>query len=102
MAVRGSGGVIVLAIGAALGIEGVLDATDAGAQPLQHVDDDMIVADQDDVVGDLGRQMAVAEMPGEPRQPPRAVGPPPDQRLGARPAPDDPATWTRQAVAPAE
>jgi len=102
MAVRMRGVVIVLAIGAALGIERLLDAADAGAQPLQHVDDDVIVADQDDVVGDFRRQVAVAEMPGEPRQPRGAVGPHLDQRLGQRHDLDDRAIGQRQPVALSE
>ena len=60
--------VIVLAVGAAFGIERRAHLADLGAQALQHVDDDVIVADQDAVGVDLRRQVAIAEMPGEPRE----------------------------------
>jgi hypothetical protein len=60
--------VIVLAVGAALGIEGHAHLAHFRAQSLQHVDDDVIVADQEAVVIDLRRQMAIAEMPGDPRE----------------------------------
>src|SRR5215470_617901 len=63
-----AGIVIVLAIGAALGIEGRADLAHLRTQALQHVDDDMVVADQDAVFVDLCRQVAVAEMPGETRE----------------------------------
>src|SRR5262245_40239275 len=62
-----AGIVIVLAVGAALGIEGCPDLAHLGAQAFQHVDDDMVVADQDAALVDLRRQVAVAEMPGETR-----------------------------------
>ena len=60
-----AGIVIVLAVGAAFGIERRAYLTHLGPQPLQHVDDDVIVADQDALALDLGRQMAIAEMPGQ-------------------------------------
>lgn len=61
-----AGIVVVLAVGPAFGIEGNADLADIRPQALQHVDDDMIVADQQAVMVDLGRQMPVAEMPGQP------------------------------------
>eukprot|EP01036_Dinobryon_divergens_P007108 gene7107-9463_t len=63
-----AGIVIVLAVGAALRVERHAHLAHVGAQPLQHVDDDVIVANQDAVAVDLGRQVAVAEMPGQPRE----------------------------------
>lgn len=60
--------VILLPVGTAFGIKRRGHFIDARAQPFQHVDDDMIVADQDAVMLDLGRQMAIAEMPGEASQ----------------------------------
>src|SRR5207248_2898032 len=60
--------VIVLTVGAALGIERRLDLAHLCAEALQHVDDDMVVADQDALALDLGRQVPVAEMPGDPRE----------------------------------
>ena len=41
--------VVVLAVGAAFGVERRLDLAHLGAQALQHVDDDIVVADQDAV-----------------------------------------------------
>src|SRR5215813_1602605 len=63
-----AGIVVVLAIGAAFGIERRADLAHLRAQAFQHVDDDMIVADQDAALVDLRRQVAVAEMPGETRE----------------------------------
>src|SRR5262249_52556990 len=57
--------VVVLAVGAALGIERRRHRAYLGAQTLEHVDDHVVVADQDAVGFDLCRQVAVAEMPGE-------------------------------------
>ena len=65
MAVRMAEIVIVLAVGAAFGIERRAHLAYFGAQALQHVDDHVIVADQDAVGVDLRRQVAIAEMPGE-------------------------------------
>ena len=56
------------AVGTAFGVEGALHDTRFRAQTSDHVGNDMIVADMDDPRGDLGRQMAVAEVPGNARQ----------------------------------
>jgi hypothetical protein len=55
-------------IGAAFGIERRLDLDDARAQSLHHGFDDMIAPYPQAFAGDLGRQMAIAEMPGDPDQ----------------------------------
>ena len=60
--------VVVLAVGAAFGIERGADLAHLGAEALQHVDDHVVVADQDAVALDLRRQVPVAEMPREPRE----------------------------------
>jgi len=52
-------------IGAAFGIERRLDLDDAGAETFHHFLDDVIAADAQATGGDLGRQVAVAEMPGK-------------------------------------
>lgn len=54
-----------MAVGAAFRIEGGQHWHHTGAEPLQHVLDDMIVANAQPVAEELGRQMAVAEMPGD-------------------------------------
>lgn len=55
-------------ISAALGIERRLDLDDAGAEPGHHRLDDVIAANAQTLRHDLGRQMAIAEMPGDPHQ----------------------------------
>ena len=89
-----AGIVIVLAVGAAFRIERRAHLADHGAQALQHVDDDVVVADQDAVGVDLrpadgdcrdarrgARTMprrGRAPRPGPPRRPsPRRSRPPP-------------------------
>ena len=52
-------------IGAAFGIEGLVDMGDGGAEAREHLLDHMVAADEQPVAGKLGRQVAVAEMPGE-------------------------------------
>ena len=47
------------------GIERRFDLDDARAQPLHHRLDDVIAADAQAFRHDLGRQMAIAEMPGD-------------------------------------
>src|SRR3546814_14613472 len=60
--------VVVLAVGAAFRIERRIDCLHGGAEALQHVDDDMVIADENAIRVNFSRKMPVAEMPGEPRQ----------------------------------
>lgn len=53
-----------VAVGPAFGIEGGEHRSHRGAEPLQHVLDDMVVADPQAIAEELRRQVAVAEMPG--------------------------------------
>jgi hypothetical protein len=64
------GGVRVAAagIGAAFGIERRLDLDYPGAKAFHHRLDDVIAPDPQAFRHDLRRQMAVAEMPGDPNQ----------------------------------
>ena len=55
-------------IGAAFGIERRLDLDDARAQPRHHRLDDVVATNPQAFRHDLRRQMAVAEMPGDPHQ----------------------------------
>jgi hypothetical protein len=55
-------------IGAALGIERRLDGDDAGPEPARHILDHMIAPDAQAFLHQFGRQMAIAEMPGDPDQ----------------------------------
>ena len=67
MSMRGVGRMrMARRIGAAFGIERCLDLDNARAQPLHHRLDDVIPADAQPLAHDLRRQMAVAEMPGDP------------------------------------
>jgi len=77
-------GIAVAGIGASFGVERRFDPDHARAEPLHHRLDDVIAPDAKTLGHDLGRQMAVAEMPGDPNQMMRIVAPDFDQRL--RPA----------------
>src|ERR1700722_5246529 len=55
-------------IGSTFGIEWRLDLDHARAQSLHHCLDDMVTPDAQAPHRDLRRQMAVAEMPGDPNQ----------------------------------
>jgi len=86
----------------ALRIERRLDLDDARAEPLHHRFDDVIPADAQAFWHDLGRQMAVAEMPGDPDQMQRIGTPDLDQRLGGRDHLDQPSVFQHQGVATAQ
>lgn len=70
-----------LGIGAAFRIERRLDLDHARTEPFDHRLDDMIAADAQALAHDLRRQVAVAQMPGEPHQMMRIVGADLQQRL---------------------
>jgi len=91
-----------LRIRPALGIERRLDLDDARAEPLHHRLDDVIPADAQAFWHDLGRQMTVAEMPGNPDQMQRIGTPDLDQRLGGRDHLDQPSVFQHQGVATAQ
>lgn len=73
-----------MTVGAALRVEGGQDWRHGGAEPLQHVLDDVIVADAQTITEELGRQVPVAEMPGDPDKIGRAGGSDLEQPLGHR------------------
>src|SRR6185437_10971000 len=89
-------------IGATLGIERRLDLDDACAEPLHHRLDDVIPADAQSLRHELRRQMAVAEMPGDPDQVMRIAALDLEQRLGRRHHLDQPAVLEHQRVAAAQ
>src|SRR5882757_6326890 len=95
MAVGRRGGVI----GAGLRIERRLDLADRAAQANDHLLDDMVPADADAVGAELGRQMAVAEMPGQPDQILGRAGADLQERLRQRLDPDIAAALQLEAVA---
>ncbi|KZD22791.1 hypothetical protein A4A58_28020 [Tardiphaga robiniae] len=78
-----SGRLMRCGIGAAFGIERRLDLDHARAQTLDHFLDHMVAADAQPLGHDLRRQMAVAEMPGEPHQMAGIGTTDFDQRLGS-------------------
>ena len=89
-------------IGAALGVERRLDLDDPRAQPLHHRLDDVIAPDPQPPCRDLGRQMAVAEMPGDPHQMLRIPAADLRQRLRRRHHLDQPAILEHQRVTAAQ
>jgi hypothetical protein len=89
-------------IGAALGIERRLDLDNACAQSLHHGFDDMIAPDPQAFAGDLRRQMAIAEMPGDPDQMVRIDAADLHQRLRRRDHLDQPVIVEHQRIATAQ
>jgi hypothetical protein len=89
-------------IGAAFGIERRLDLDDARAQPFHHRLDDVIAADAQAFRHDLGRQMTIAEMPGDPDQMQRISAADFEQRLCGGHHLDQPAVFEDQRIAAAQ
>jgi hypothetical protein len=89
-------------IGAAFGIEWRFDLDHAGPQPFHHRLDDVIAPDTQALRHDLRRQMAVAEMPGDPDQVVRVGTPYLDKRLRRRDNLDHPVIVEHQGVAPSQ
>ena len=95
-------GVRVAGIGATFGIERRFDLDEARAQPSHHCLDHMIAADAQSPSRDLGRQVPIAEMPGEADQMLRIVPPDFEERLGRCHHLDQPAIFEHQRVAAAQ
>lgn len=89
-------------IGAAFGIERCLDLDHLGAKTLHHLLDHMIAADAQPLGHDLRRQMAVAEMPGEPHQMAGIGTTDLDQRLRRCDHLDQAAVFQHQRIAAAQ
>ena len=89
-------------IGAAFGIEWRFDLNHPRAQALHHGFDDMIAPDPQPLADDLGRQMAVAEVPGDPDQMMRIDAPDLEQRLRRRDHFDQPAIVEHQRITTAQ
>ena len=85
-----------------LGIERRLDLDDARAQSLHHRLDDVIPADAQAFWHDLGRQMAVAEMPGDPDQMQGIGAADFEQRLRGRHHLDQPSVFQDQRITAAQ
>ena len=86
----------------ALGIERRLDLDDARAQSLHHRLDDVIPANAQAFRHDLGRQMAIAEMPGDPDQMQGIGAADLDQRFRSRHHLDQPSVFQHQRIAAAQ
>jgi hypothetical protein len=89
-------------IGAAFGIERRFDLDHPRTQPLHHRLDDVIAPDPQAFADDLGRQMAVAEMPGNPDQMMRVGDADLEQRFRRRDHLDQPAIVEHQRIAAAQ
>jgi hypothetical protein len=89
----------VAGIGAAFRIERRFDLDHARAEPFHHRLDDVIAPDTQALGHDLRRQMAIAEMPGDPNQMMRIVAPDLGQRLRRRDDLDQSAIVEHQRVA---
>jgi hypothetical protein len=98
------GGMCVAAagVGAALGIERRLDLDDSGPEALHHRFDHMVAPDPQALGHDLGRQMPIAEMPGDPNQMQWIGAADLDQRLGRGDHFDQPAVLEHQRIAAAQ
>src|SRR5579863_4190604 len=93
---------ISLHVSAALGIERRLERDDPRPESLGHRLDDRIVADAQRLRQDFGRQMAVAEMPGDAGQSDPVGGPDLRQRLGCGDDFDNAPVLEAQTVAAAQ
>ncbi len=81
-----------------LRVERRLDLDDTGPQTPHHLLDHMIPADAQAAPHDLGGQVTVAEMPGNPHQMLRIVAADFNQRLGSRHDLDKPSVLQHQGI----
>ncbi len=91
-----------LGIGAAFRIERRFDLDHACAEPLHHPLDDMVATDAQSLGHNLRRQMAIAEMPGEPHQMLRIGGTNLQQRLRCCDDLDQATVFEHQCIAAAQ
>ena len=90
---------LAMTVGPAFGIESGKYRRHRGAEPLQHVLDDMIVANAQPVAEELDRQMAVAEVPGDADDLGRPGSGDLQQALGHRLDQDQPAVLEFERIA---
>lgn len=88
-----------MTIGAAFRMERSIDRHDIGAELDQHVLDDMVAADTQAIAQQFGRQMPVAQMPGEAQQMGAVLAADLDQRFRRCLDGNDAAILQQQAVA---
>ncbi|KQW19044.1 hypothetical protein ASC80_16450 [Afipia sp. Root123D2] len=86
-------------IGATLRIEWRFDLDDARSEPAHHLLDHVVATNPQTLADNLGRQMAVTEMPGDPNQMRRISTTNFNQRLGRRDNLDHPPIIERQRIA---
>lgn len=86
-------------VGAALGPERAHDLASARAEAPDHLKQHVVVADIDRVLVDLGRDVPVADMPGDLRQPDRIAGRHLDQPLRRGLDLDEPAVFELHGIA---
>jgi hypothetical protein len=91
--------VVMMVVGAALGIKRRFDRRKPRAETAQHILDDVIAADAQPLAYELDVDVTIADMPGEPRQIVSSGGADFDQRLGPADHPDDGAVFEHKAVA---
>jgi hypothetical protein len=96
--VRFARGVRVARIGAAFRVERSFDLGEARAQPPHHFLDDMIAPDAQATSGDLRRQVAIAQMPGQADQMLRVVATDLHQWFRGRDDLDQPAVFEHQRI----
>jgi hypothetical protein len=93
---------VVVIIGAALGLERPRHGVHGAALPAHHLGEDMVVLDIDRISGNLGRRMAVADVPGDAHQPQRILGADLKQALRCGLDQDEPAVLQLDGIAVAE
>lgn len=93
---------LALGISTAFGVERRLDLDDLRAQALHHGLDDVIAPDTQSLGHDLGRQMTVAEVPGDSHQMLRIVTADLQEMLRRRDHLDQPAVFEHERVAAAQ
>lgn len=86
-------------ISSAFRIERRFDGDDARAEATHHFLDDVIAPDAQSLANDLGRQMTIAEMPGDPHQMLRIGAANLNERLGRRDDLDQPPVFQHQRIA---
>lgn len=79
----------IVPVGAPLGLERAHDRRRRAALAADHLGEHVVVLDVDRVARDLGRGVPVADVPGDPHQPERVLGPHFEQALRRRPDLDE-------------
>jgi hypothetical protein len=89
----------IVVVGAALGLERALHERRGAALAAHHLGEHVVILNVDRIGGDLGRRVAVADVPGDPHQAERVLGPHLQQRLRRRLHLDEASVLELQRVA---